>query len=927
MLTVSHSGVKVDRRPPSETGLKWALSAAQAGIWEWNLSTNENHWSDDTWQLYGLDRLHHDASYANWLHSIHPDDRAFAQQSVGQSSQRGEPIALEWRTNPALGPVRWILSRGHPVHDSMHGTVSYTGIVLDITARKEAEAAVLELNQNLEKIVAERTVALSENRRLLQHILDGVPGLVGYWTHELINQFANKSYSEWFGMSAEQIKGRHISELLGPELLKQNQPYIERALQGEAQCFEREIPIPGSPGEFRVSEAHYLPDIVNGHVQGFLVMVFDISGIKKAERHAEAASQAKSEFLANISHELRTPLNAMFGLAQVGARDMAGTPAMQLFDQILESGQHLLSLVDDVLDFSKIEAGKMKLELEEMDIGQLIEHTIAMTQVRAQAKGLHMVIDESTRVPQSVLADTTRVSQILLNLVSNAIKFTSEGSITIKLDYQAPMLTMEVIDSGIGIAPDKIQHLFQPFEQAHQGRLQRIGGTGLGLAISKRLSTLMNGHITVKSQPDKGSHFTFALPVQVLQHCDFSPLKHVALIGMSDQDGSALRAAIVARQGEIIAIDQLPHRYERPAVVVIHESELLMQDQQALEPLASSGSRLLIWSQGPEHLAQSASPRHIDAVTITGPLSPMRLLHALRQRPKRTQAQASERLAGMRILAAEDNPVNRLVLEQMLEQEGARVTFAQDGEQALEQVRNHGEHTFDVVLCDIQMPVMDGYETTEALGRMAPHLPVIGLTAHAFTSARQQAKQAGMVAYVTKPYLLDTLVNTIREHARWRPSMPSAVADAPKVPAMEEPISAATQDWLAMKRHFQSQPLLFDRLVHTLAQTLPDILQQLDTARHQHDIKEVAKIAHNIKGTALNLHTPDLAGIAIQTQDQARLEHANALLSAQDLSHALSQFMALFVPEPTLPSEEDDDSVNQAIRTNIPKNGRRDLLN
>jgi PAS domain S-box-containing protein len=165
MLTVSHSGVKVDRRPPSETGLKWALSAAQAGIWEWNLSTNENHWSDDTWQLYGLDRLHHDASYANWLHSIHPDDRACAQQSVGQSSQRGEPIALEWRTNPALGPVRWILSRGHPVHDSMHGTVSYTGIVLDITARKEAEAAVLELNQNLEKIVAERTVALSENRR------------------------------------------------------------------------------------------------------------------------------------------------------------------------------------------------------------------------------------------------------------------------------------------------------------------------------------------------------------------------------------------------------------------------------------------------------------------------------------------------------------------------------------------------------------------------------------------------------------------------------------------------------------------------------------------------------------------------------------------------------------------------------------------
>ncbi|MFY9461014.1 MAG: PAS domain-containing protein, partial [Aquabacterium commune] len=245
-----------------------ALSAARAGLWEWDVRSNENRWSEEVWPLYGLDPLQHTPSYDHWLLSVHVDDRARTCTLISQAVEQGRPFEIEWRTNAQLGPVRWLLSRGQPGirrDDRVH---TYVGIVMDISQRKQAEESLQTLNDVLAQRVRERTQALDDQQRLLQTILDGVPGLVGYWDTQLRNRFANRAYREWFGVTPNDIQGRHICDLLGPHLYELNRGHIERALRGERQCFIRDIPVPGQPGKVRISETHYLPDIDHGEVRG-----------------------------------------------------------------------------------------------------------------------------------------------------------------------------------------------------------------------------------------------------------------------------------------------------------------------------------------------------------------------------------------------------------------------------------------------------------------------------------------------------------------------------------------------------------------------------------------------------------------------------------------------------------------------------------
>lgn len=879
---------------PTEEGLKMALAAAQAGIWEWHIDTGQNTWSSEIWPLYGLSR-DTPASYDAWLYSIHPEDRTHARQTIGAASQCRVPFEIEWRTNPALGAVRWILSRGQPGKPQGNGRATYTGIVMDITARKKAEQAVLKLTETLEERVKERTAALSEHERLLQSILDGVPGLIGYWSKDLYNRFANQAYGEWFGLTPEELRNKHIKELLGPNLYELNRPHIQAVLHGERQRFERQIPVPGRPGEARHSEAHYLPDIVNGVVQGFLVIVFDISQIKQAELAAEAANQAKSEFLANISHEVRTPLNAMFGLAQLGARQAANTPIGRTFEQILDSAQHLLTLVNDVLDFSKIESGKLSLHYERINFGQVLEHVLTLKAIRAQAKNLLFVVHESASVPQYFQGDATRLSQILLNLLSNAIKFTQRGQITLSLDYVAPDLIIEVRDTGLGMSTEKLAQLFKPFVQVHGHHPLQTGGTGLGLAITKRLTDMMRGTIDVQSAPDLGTTFTIRLPLLHPESGHSPSIRQVALLLAPGVQRDALCQALAARGAQVKLCDRLPDAHDAAASLLIIDADLLPQcAPEAISRHRDKGHTILVNSPTSTALAFPESIPD-DLPVVAGPLSPLRLINIIRTRLGHLPRNTAHRLDGIRILAAEDNPVNRLVLQQMLEQEGAIMSFAFDGAHALEQVRAQGPANFDLVLCDIQMPIMDGYQTAQALGHIAPSLPVIGLTAHAFDTAKQQARSAGMVGYVTKPYMLDTLVDEIRRFARRRPGSPMPTHDEPLIdahaaePSMQQDIT----DWQAMQQYFQSQPQLLDKLIGMLTPTLTSIQQELEQARRERNMDALAKVAHNVKGTALNLHTPELVRLAVQTQELARQQSEVALTTADALSVRLGEFIGM----------------------------------
>ena len=385
--------------------------------------------------------------------------------------------------------------------------------------------------------------------------------------------------------------------------------------------------------------------------------------LEAAREKAERLSQVKGDFLANMSHEIRTPLNGVLGLAQIGHRDHDG-PARQIFDQIMDSGQLLLGIINDILDFSKIEAGKLQIEALPVDLQALLNRATTQVRDRASHKGLTLSTKVAADLPTTIQSDPMRLEQVLLNLLSNAVKFTNAGQVQVSAQRQEGQVVLSVTDTGIGMTPDQVHSLFQPFEQGDSSTTRQYGGTGLGLSISKRLVELLGGKIVVTSEPGVGSRFDVVLPLVSSPQVD-----------------------------EVIPM----------------------------------------------------------AVTSAPPELPI-----------------GQRLAGLRVLAAEDNLINQMVLREFLTLEGAICFMTDSGTAAIECVRQHGQASFDIVLMDIQMPGMSGYEATRALQVLAPHLPVVGQTAHAMMEERIKCQEAGMVDLVVKPIDLNVLVQTIQRRARDR---------------------------------------------------------------------------------------------------------------------------------------------------------------
>ncbi len=399
--------------------------------------------------------------------------------------------------------------------------------------------------------------------------------------------------------------------------------------------------------------------------------------LERARIRAEAASRAKSDFLANMSHEIRTPMTAILGYAEVlgdpGQSDEQRALAVQT---IRSNAGLLLGIINDILDLSKIEAGRLELEKITTCPTRLLYEVESLMRVRAQSKGLTLRLEFDSDMPTEVLTDPTRLRQVLLNLVGNAVKFTESGEVTIRARLidglpaekgGGPLLRIDVCDTGVGIPPDLGAKLFQPFTQADETMTRRFGGTGLGLSISKRLVTMLGGELTFTSEPGKGSVFTVELPVRA--------------------------------PGGLRTID--PRRLPPPAKAFPAESTI---DSQAL--------------------------------------------------------------AGCRVLLAEDGVDNQRLIRHFLTQVGAEVVIAPNGEEAVRRAleASGGGGAFDVILMDMQMPVMDGYEATRTLRRETYSGPIIALTAHAMAGARERCIEAGCSDYATKPIDRERLIQLVRRY-------------------------------------------------------------------------------------------------------------------------------------------------------------------
>ena len=507
--------------------------------------------------------------------------------------------------------------------------------------------------------------------------------------------------------------------------------------------------------------------------------------LELARGAAENATKVKAEFLANMSHEIRTPINAVIGLTHLMLKTELSNKQSDYTSRISSAGKMLLGLINDILDFSKIEAGQMSIETAEFSLNDVLENVTTLTQTRAQEKGLELHYIVEPDVPQNFIGDPLRISQILVNLVSNAIKFTSRGSVSVSINTKSVSkseicLEIAVEDTGIGITQEQQSRLFQAFTQADASISRKYGGTGLGLTICKRLTELMGGNISVTSQPDIGSRFVLdiclgvstspAIPVKTTKNhiliVDDNILARSVLAKMFEKLGCS--CTIVASGEEALKLLD-SHSQEAFDIVSIDLNMPEMNGIELAEAIIKQVTpcpRLFLVTATNTHTIEESGHFNKFSAVIHKPVIFQQLADLINQESiHHTKATSTPPapLANTCILLVEDVPTNQLIAREMLEILGATVEVADNGRVALEAMASSGER-YHLVLMDMQMPEMGGVEATQLLrasGRW-PNLPIIAMTANAMDEEKQRCLNAGMNDFLTKPIDPERLAKTIQ---------------------------------------------------------------------------------------------------------------------------------------------------------------------
>ncbi|WP_254442176.1 response regulator [Duganella vulcania] len=635
--------------------------------------------------------------------------------------------------------------------------------------------------------------------------------------------------------------------------------------------------------------------------------------LEQARANAEAATRAKSDFLANISHEIRTPMNAILGFAGLGTHlDLPPQP-LDYFRKIGRAGQSLLEIINDVLDFSKIESGKLELEALPFDLPDTLSQLADLFAWRAAERGLELVIWAAPDVPSNLLGDPLRLSQILVNLVGNALKFTARGHIELRVerDHGAPVpadafgqapvaLRFVVEDSGLGISSEQQARLFQAFAQADASTTRLYGGTGLGLAISQQLVRKMGGVIQVDSEPGVGSSFSFTVALQpaadqtprqaplppsvlgkrVLVVDDSEAVRHMlkiqlASMGLKPRAVASGTAAVAAMQLE--PYDILMMDAAMPDLDGIETLHRIADDPQ----LSAVPAVLMVTAYAREHDRATAEQSRLMPF-IDKPASPYLLRGAVLAALGMDSGQpavklaappslAVQRIRGAHVLVVDDNSINQQVASEILQRAGVKADLATSGEEA---ARMTAAGAYDAVLMDIQMPDMDGYQATALIRADQAHgkLPIIAMTAHAVAGYRERCLEMGMNDYVTKPIDPDTLYAVL---ATWvEPGQARAEAAAPG-PARSAPDTASSVtvrgiDMEAAMERLGGQSRLLERLLGLFAKDFGASLQQIQDAIDHGDFLKAADQVHKIRGAAGNISATDLFETATALEDRLR---------------------------------------------------------
>ena len=602
----------------------------------------------------------------------------------------------------------------------------------------------------------------------------------------------NPAFEKFSGWSAAEWLGKPFMKIIHPEDLPIARQMFSEAPRGK-YAQSHELRWLSKSGEYLTAEIISVPQIESRKIVGELGFARNITErkqaeleLKRAKEAAEASTKAKSEFLANMSHEIRTPMNAVIGMTGLLLETDLAQEQRDYLETIRSGGNTLLALINDILDFSKIEGGKLELECQPFDLRDCVEGSLDLVAAKAAEKGLEIIYIFENNVPDMVIGDVTRLRQVLANLLGNAVKFTDKGEVALTIS-SLPLepgkieLNFAVKDTGIGISKDRMDRLFRSFSQVDSSTTRQYGGTGLGLAISKRLVEMMGGRIWAESEPGNGSTFQFTIIAEPSPAKEAVPMnsslsgKRILVVYENDLARSTL--ANVARSWGMIPATASSGKAAREKLdaeafdFVILDAILPDVDGQSLSKevkkgknadtiyviVTAIGRSLLRETQVDGWLTKPIKPIQLHNLLIEL-LSPERGLMPKSVCSKPSPSEITER--SLRILMAEDNPVNQKVAISMLRRIGYQADIASNGIEVLQALQ---KQPYDVVLMDVQMPEMDGFEATRQIRSSGSKICIIAMTAHALNGDKEACLDAGMDEYISKPIRMEELQKALEK--------------------------------------------------------------------------------------------------------------------------------------------------------------------